>query len=73
MVSDIIRITRQEAVDMIDRSRHQLQRIVKRYREENIRGLRFKSKRPYTILNKTSAEIERRIIDVRKATSFGSE
>jgi hypothetical protein len=57
---------------MIDGSRHQLQRIVKRYREENIRG-RFKSKRPYTILNKTSAEIERRIIDVRKATSFGSE
>ena len=33
LVSDIIRITRQEAADMIDRSRRQLQRIVKRYRE----------------------------------------
>jgi hypothetical protein len=73
MVSDIIRITRQEAAIMIDRSRRQLQRIVKRYREEGIHGLRFRSKRPYTILNKTPVEIEKRIINVRKATGFGSE
>lgn len=73
LVCDPIRITRQEAADMIDRSRRQLQRIVKRYREEGIHGLRFKSKRPYTILNKTPVEIEERIINVRKATGFGSE
>jgi hypothetical protein len=73
LVSDIIRITRQEAADMTDRSRRQLQRIVKRYREEGIHGLRFKSKRPYTILNKTPVEIEERIIKVRKATGFSSE
>jgi hypothetical protein len=73
LVSDIIRITRQEAADMIDRSRRQLQRIVKRYREEGIHGLRFKSKRPYNIQNKTPVEIEKRIINVRKATGFGSE
>jgi len=72
-VSDIIRITRQEAADMIDRSRRQLQRIVKRYREEGIRGLRFRSKRPHTVSNKTPVEIENRIINVRKATGFGSE
>jgi hypothetical protein len=58
---------------MINRSRRQLQRIVKRYREEGIHGLRFKSKRPYTIINKTPIEIEERIINVRKATGFGSE
>jgi len=73
LVGDTVRITRQEAAGMIDRSRRQLQRIVKRYREEGIHGLRFKSKRPYTILNKTSVEIEKRLIKVRKATGFGSE
>jgi len=73
LVSDTVRITRHEAADMIDRSRRQLQRIVKRYREEGIHGLRFKSKRPYTISNKTPVEIEKRIINVRKATGFGSE
>jgi hypothetical protein len=73
LVSDPIRITRQQASDMINRSRRQLQRIVKRYREEGIKGLRFKSKKPYNILNKTSIEIEKRIIKVRKATGFGPE
>jgi Homeodomain-like domain-containing protein len=73
LVGDIVRITRQEAADMIDRSRRQLQRIVKRFREEGIKGLRFKSKKPYNILNKTPIEIEKRIIKVRKATGFGPE
>jgi transposase len=73
LVSDTVRITRQEAARMIDRSRRQLQRIVKSYREEGIHGLRFKSRKPYNILNKTPIEIERRIIKVRKATGFGSE
>ena len=73
LASDTIRITRQEAAHMIDRSRRQLQRIIKRYREEGIHGLRFKSKKPCNILNKTSMEVEKRIIKVRKATGFGSE
>ena len=72
LVSDIVRITRQEAADMIDRSRRQLQRIVKRFKE-GIKGLRFKSKKPYNILNKTPIEIEKRIVKVRKATGFGLE
>jgi transposase len=37
---------------MINRSKRQLQRVVKRYREEGIRGLRFKSKRQHTKLTK---------------------
>ncbi len=73
LVSDIIRITRQDAAGMISRSKRQLQRVVKRFREEGITGLRFKSKRPHNILSKTPVEIEKRIIDVRKATGFGSE
>ncbi|HEY6536020.1 MAG TPA: hypothetical protein VIY08_09560 [Candidatus Nitrosocosmicus sp.] len=35
--------------------------------------MRFKSKKPCNILNKTSIEIERRIIQVRRATGFDSE
>ncbi|MDN5845665.1 MAG: helix-turn-helix domain-containing protein [Candidatus Nitrosocosmicus sp.] len=73
LVSDIIRITRQEAADMIDRSKRQLQRIVKRFREEGITGLRFRSRRPNKTPNKTPVEIENRIINVRKATGLGSE
>ena len=42
-------------------------------REEGIKGLRFKSKKQCNILNKTPIEIERRIIQVRRATGFGSE
>jgi hypothetical protein len=71
--SDLIRITRQDAADMIDRSKRQLQRVVKRFREDGIRGLRFKSRRPCNVLNKTPVEIEQRIVKVRKATGFGSE
>ena len=73
LASDIIRITRKEAADMIDRSKRQIQRIVKRYLGEGIHGLRFRSRRPYAIVNKTPDEIENRIIKVRKATGFGSE
>jgi hypothetical protein len=58
LVSGIIRITRQEPAVMIDRSKRQLQRVVKRFREESITGLRFKSKRPHNILNKTPVEIK---------------
>lgn len=46
LASDIIRITRQEAASIIDRSKRQLQRIAKRYREEGITGLRLKSTKP---------------------------
>jgi transposase len=73
LVSDTVRITRQEAANMIDRSKRQIQRIVKRYLGDGIHGLRFRSRRPYAILNKTSVEIENRIIKVRNATGFGSE
>src|SRR5205085_5076047 len=73
LVSNIIRITRNEAAGMIDRSRRQLQRIVRRFREQGIAGLRLRSTRPHNNPHKTTANIETRIVDVRKATGFGSE
>jgi hypothetical protein len=36
-------------------------------------GLRFKSKKPHNITNRTSYVIESRIVAVRKATGFGPE
>jgi Homeodomain-like domain len=73
LVSDLIRITRQEAAYMISRSKRQLQRVVKRFREEGIIGLRFRSKRPHNSPNRTPNDIEKRIVEVRNATGFGSE
>jgi hypothetical protein len=58
---------------MINRSKRQLQRIVKRFRVEGIVGLRFKSKKPHNITNRTSYVIENKIVAVRKATGFGPE
>lgn len=65
------RITREKAAEVIKRSLRQLYRIVKRFRDEGIPGLRFRSKRPKTIPNKTPIEIEEKILAVRKATGFG--
>ena len=73
LANNIIRISRQEAADMINRSKRQLQRIVKRFRVEGIVGLRFKSKKPHNITNRTSYVIENKIVAVRKATGFGPE
>ena len=67
-------VTRQRAAEMIGRSKRQLQRLVRRFKEEGIHGLRFRSKRPHTMpRNKTLPEIERRVVEVRNATGFGSE
>ena len=70
LVSDLIRITRQEASDMVRRSKRQVQRVVKRFREEGIRGLRFISKRPHNSSNRTHNDIEKRIVELRYATIF---
>ena len=71
---DLARITREDEAKLIRRSKRQLQRIVKRFREEGISGLRFRSRGPHTTpMNKTPPYIEKRVIEVRKATGFGSE
>ena len=43
LADDLVRIPRKQAAGLIGRSKRQLQRIVKRFREEGIAGLRFKS------------------------------
>jgi Homeodomain-like domain len=74
LAPDLVRITREDAAQLIHRSERQLQRVVRRFREEGIPGLRFRSKRPHTTpMNKTPPEIETRVVEVRKATGFGSE
>jgi hypothetical protein len=74
LAPDLVRITREEAANLVGRSKRQMQRIVKRFKEEGIPGLRFRSKRPYTApRNKTPLDVERRVIEVRNATGFGSE
>lgn len=50
-----------------------MQRVVKRFREEGITGLRFRSKRPHNSPSRTPNDIEKRIVEVRNATGFGSE
>lgn len=74
MAPELVRITREEAAIMIGRSKRQLQRIVRRFREEGIAGLRLRSRAPHTTpRNKTPSDIEARVVEVRKATGFGSE
>lgn len=69
LATDLVRISRAQAAEMLGLSKRQFQRIVKRFREEGIPGLRFKSRRPHIPpKNKTPADIERRIVEVRKTT-----
>lgn len=72
LASEPFRIIRRKAAEMIKRSVRQMKRIVKRFQEEGIAGLRFKSKRPKRIPRQTSPEIEKKILDVRRASGFGS-
>lgn len=46
-------------------------RILKRFREEGISGLRKRSTRPKTSPNQTPREIEEKVVEVRKASGFG--
>jgi hypothetical protein len=64
-------VTRARAAEMIGRSKRQLQRIVRRFKEEGVPGLRFKSRRPKHMPNKTPSYIEERVVELRKATGFG--
>ncbi len=64
-------ISREKAAEVIGVCLRQLYRIVKRFRNEGIPGLRFKSTRPRNIKHRTPQDIEKRTVAVRKATGFG--
>ena len=49
-----------------------LRRLIKRYQDEGIPGLRNKSTRPYNSPNKTSKQLEDLVVHVREKTGFGS-
>jgi hypothetical protein len=67
LAPDLFRISREDAAHLIGRSKRQLQRIVRQFREEGIHGLRFRSTRPHTApRNKTSPDMERMVVEVRK-------
>ncbi len=66
------KISRKESASMIGRSLRQLYRILRRFLNEGISGLRFKSKRPKTSPNKTPEHVEKKIVSVRKSSGFGS-
>lgn len=65
------RVTRRAAADMIGKSLRHFYRILKRFKGHGILGLRFRSKRPKRIPNRTPRNIEKKILAVRKASGFG--
>ena len=64
-------IVYKNAAKLIDICLRHFYRIVKRFREERIPGLRYKSKRPKNIPNQTPKYIEDQVIAVRDASGFG--
>ena len=65
-------ITRKAAAEKIGRSLRHLYRLIRRFLQEGIPGLRFKSRRPKTSPRKISQELEDIIVEVRNATGFGT-
>ena len=64
-------IPREAAAGMIGRCLRQLFRVLKRFKEEGIPGLRHHSRKPKTSPNKTPEDIEEMIVAVREASGFG--
>jgi len=65
-------ITRQKAVQTLKIGKRQFQRIFKRFQNEGIPGLRYKSKRPCRSPQKTPSWLEDIVVKVREETGFGS-
>jgi transposase InsO family protein len=70
-LSPIGRIKRQKAAQSIGVSKRQFQRIIKRFQEEGILGLRYRSRKPRNSPNKTPTWLEDIIVKVREETGFG--
>lgn len=68
---DPVRITRQKAADQLGKCKRQLQRWIKRFKDEGILGLRNRSRRPKTSPNRTPKKSEDQVKEIRKASGFG--
>ena len=67
------KIKRKEAAGIIGRSLRQFYQILKRFKEEGISGLKFRSKRPINSPNKIPRHVEEKIVSVCKACGFGPD
>jgi transposase len=65
-------IIMEKAANDLELGIRQFQRLLKRYREEGIPRLRYKSKRPHRSPNHTDQWLEELVIKVREKTGFGS-
>lgn len=70
-LSPVGRVKRQKAAHSIGMSKRQFQRVIKRFHEEGISGLRHKSRKPYNTPNKIPTWLEDMIVKVREETGFG--
>jgi hypothetical protein len=59
------------AAGMLRRSIRQFYRILRRFREEGLTGLRHRSRKPRRSPNKTPGDIEEMVLAVREASGFG--
>ena len=70
LITEPFRLTRKRAADSIGLCKRQLQRWVKRFRQEGIPGLRDRPRKPKTSPNKISPEKEDLIVEVRRKSGF---
>jgi transposase len=65
-------IVREKATQELGISMRHFRRLIKRYQDEGIPGLRNKSTRPHKSPNKTPKQLEDLVVQVREKTGFGS-
>ncbi len=71
-VSSKNNIVREKASHDLGIGMRQFRRLLKRFQDEGIPGLRYKSKRPHSSPNKTTQWLEDLVVNVREKTGFGS-
>jgi len=71
LIPDPFQLTRKRAAELIGLCKRQMQRWVKRFLQEGIQGLRYRSRRPKKSPKRISSEIEDLIVEVRRKSGFG--
>ena len=71
-VSSKNNIIREKAAHDLGIGMRQFRRLLKRFQDEEMQGLRYKSKRPHISPNKTTQWLEDLVVKVREKTGFSS-
>lgn len=71
-VSSKNNVIREKAAHDLGIGMRQFRRLLKRFQDEGMQGLRYKSKRPHISPNKTAQWLEDLVVKVREKTGFGS-